>query len=143
MHCLLLRGHFGKPIRREILNSILQTIYIICAPIHPNSYFCIQISSVESGTNATRTFCFWNGDSLKRGPDSQTVKNPLIPGLNNSLFCLNEWDRKSEEKISIKDLPYALTNVTFENNLFVHSKVETGFHPREELEKMFADYTKK
>jgi HNH endonuclease len=48
---------------------------------------------------------------------------------------------KLQEKVSIKDLPHALTEVTYEDHLFVHSKVETGFHPREELEQIFADYT--
>ncbi|WP_199269630.1 HNH endonuclease signature motif containing protein [Formosa sp. L2A11] len=48
---------------------------------------------------------------------------------------------KLQEKVSIKDLPHALTEVTYEDNLFVHSKVETGFHPREELEQIFYDYT--
>ena len=48
---------------------------------------------------------------------------------------------KLEEKVSIMDLPHALTEITYEDNLFVHSKVETGFHPREELEQIFADYT--
>ena len=48
---------------------------------------------------------------------------------------------KLEEKITIKDLPHALNEVTYVDNLYIHSRVETGFHPREELEQIFADYT--
>ena len=46
-----------------------------------------------------------------------------------------------QEKVSIKDLPHSLTEVTYEDDLFVHSKVETGFHPREELEEIFTENT--
>lgn len=46
-----------------------------------------------------------------------------------------------QEVVSVKDLPHALTEVTYKDELFIHSKVETGFHPREELEQIFADYT--
>jgi len=48
---------------------------------------------------------------------------------------------KLQEVVSVKDLPHALTEVTYKDELFIHSKVETGFHPREELEQIFADYT--
>lgn len=46
-----------------------------------------------------------------------------------------------QEKLNTLDLPHALTEVTYEDNLFLHSKVETGFHPREELEEIFVGYT--
>lgn len=46
----------------------------------------------------------------------------------------------SEEE-SPKDLPHSLTVVTYEDSLFVHEKVELGFHPTEELEKIFNEYT--
>ncbi|MBC3846970.1 HNH endonuclease [Winogradskyella echinorum] len=45
------------------------------------------------------------------------------------------------EQVSIKDLPHSLSEVTYVDNLFLHSRVETGFHPREELEDIFAEYT--
>lgn len=48
---------------------------------------------------------------------------------------------KLQEVVSVKDLPHALTEVTYRDELFIHSKVETGFHPREELEQIFAEYT--
>lgn len=46
-----------------------------------------------------------------------------------------------EEKISNKDLPHSLTQISFEDGLFVHEKLELGFHPTEELEKIFNEYT--
>ena len=45
------------------------------------------------------------------------------------------------EKIPNKDLPHSLTEITYEDGLFVHSKIELGFHPTEELEELFANYT--
>lgn len=44
------------------------------------------------------------------------------------------------ERASDKDLPHSLTEITYEDGLFVHGKVESGFHPTEELEKLFDDY---
>jgi hypothetical protein len=44
------------------------------------------------------------------------------------------------EKVSDKDLPHSLAEVTYEDGLFVHGKVEAGFHPTEELEELFDDY---
>lgn len=45
------------------------------------------------------------------------------------------------ERISDKDLPHSLTEITYENRLFVHGKVESGFHPTEELTMIFNKYT--
>lgn len=45
------------------------------------------------------------------------------------------------ESVSNEDLPHSLTEITYENCLFVHTKMELGFHPTEELEKIFANYT--
>jgi hypothetical protein len=57
-----------------------------------------------------------------------------------------EWEpipiAKLSETISDKDLPHSLAEITYENSLFVHGKVETGFHPTEELEKIFDEYVK-
>lgn len=47
----------------------------------------------------------------------------------------------SEKRLD-RDLPHALAEVTYEDGLFIHGKVESGFHPTEELEIMFNDYTK-
>ena len=44
------------------------------------------------------------------------------------------------ERISDKDLSHSLAEITFEDGLFVHGKVETGFHPTEELEELFEKY---
>ena len=44
---------------------------------------------------------------------------------------------KLTEEVSIKDLTHVLNEVTFEDNLFIHSV--TVFYPKEELEKIFAD----
>lgn len=56
-----------------------------------------------------------------------------------------EWQPISlaqlSEKISDKDLPHSLAEVTYEDGLFVHGRVETGFHPTEELEEIFTEYT--
>ena len=46
------------------------------------------------------------------------------------------------ERIFDKDLPHSLTEVTYEDGFFVHGKVEYGFHPTEELEMIFNEYTK-
>lgn len=45
------------------------------------------------------------------------------------------------EKIFDKDLPHSLTEITYEDGLFVHGKVESGFHPTEALEMIFNEYT--
>jgi hypothetical protein len=45
------------------------------------------------------------------------------------------------EKVSAKELPHSLTEITYENGLFIHGKIETGFHPTEELEEIFKEYT--
>lgn len=45
-----------------------------------------------------------------------------------------------QEKVSDKELPHSLAEVTYEDGLFVHGKAETGFHPTEELEELFDDY---
>lgn len=44
------------------------------------------------------------------------------------------------EKVSNEELPHALTQVTYEAGLFVHEKIELGFHPTEELEELFANF---
>lgn len=44
------------------------------------------------------------------------------------------------ESVSDKDLPHSLTEITNEDGLFVHGKVESGFHPTEYLEELFEDY---
>ena len=46
-----------------------------------------------------------------------------------------------QENISNKDLPHSLTEITYEDGLFVHEKIELGFHPTEELEEIFNNYT--
>lgn len=46
------------------------------------------------------------------------------------------------ERISDEELPHSLSEVTYEDGLFVHGKVELGFHPTEELVKIFNEYTK-
>lgn len=46
------------------------------------------------------------------------------------------------ERILDKDLPHSLTEITYEEGLFIHGKVESGFHPTEELEMIFNEYTK-
>lgn len=45
------------------------------------------------------------------------------------------------EKVSDKDLPHSLAEVTYENGLFVHGRAESGFHPTEELEEIFTECT--
>ena len=46
-----------------------------------------------------------------------------------------------QEQVLLNDLPHSLNEITYKDNLFIHSKVESGFHPKEELEEMFADNT--
>jgi len=45
------------------------------------------------------------------------------------------------EKVFDKDLPHSLTEITFDDGLFVHEKMESAFHPTEELEELFNNYT--
>lgn len=45
------------------------------------------------------------------------------------------------EKVSDKELPYSLAEVNYEDGLFVHGRAESGFHPTEELEEIFTEYT--
>ena len=45
------------------------------------------------------------------------------------------------ERLSDKDLPHSIAEITYEDGLFVHGKVEYGFHPTVELEELFTDYT--
>ena len=46
-----------------------------------------------------------------------------------------------QEQVSISDLSHSLNEITYKDKLFIHSKVESGFHPKEELEEMFLDNT--
>ncbi|HRB71471.1 MAG TPA: hypothetical protein PK776_06445, partial [Flavobacterium sp.] len=44
-------------------------------------------------------------------------------------------------ELSDKNLPHSLTEITFEDGLFIHTRAESGFHPTEELYELFADCT--
>ncbi len=46
-----------------------------------------------------------------------------------------------KEEINPLDLPHSLSEVTYKDNLFIHSRVETGYHPTEHLEEIFDEYT--
>lgn len=61
----------------------------------------------------------------------QEVDGDLVP------IPLNELS----EQVSDKSLPHSLAIVTYQDGLFVHDRAETGFHPTEELEEIFANYT--
>ena len=45
------------------------------------------------------------------------------------------------EKVNEKDLPHSLVAISFEDGLFIHEKVESGFHPIEKLLEIFDNYT--
>lgn len=45
------------------------------------------------------------------------------------------------ERIFDQYLPHSLSEITYEDGLFVHRKVESGFHPTKELEMIFNQYT--
>lgn len=45
------------------------------------------------------------------------------------------------DKPSNTELNHSLNEITFENDLFIHTKLETGFHPTEELEEIFENYS--
>ena len=75
-----------------------------------------------------------------------------------SLFVLTkaayEWQERNggewmpvpiaelSEKVLDKDLQHSLAEITYEAGLFVHGRVDSGFHPTEELEMIFNEYTK-
>lgn len=44
------------------------------------------------------------------------------------------------ESVSDKDLPHSLTEITYKDGVFVHGKVESGFHPTEDLKELFEYY---
>lgn len=45
------------------------------------------------------------------------------------------------EEDFFQDLPHSISEITYEDGLFVHTKMELGFHPTEELKELFATYT--
>jgi hypothetical protein len=45
------------------------------------------------------------------------------------------------ERVSDKELPHSIAEITYEDGLFVHGTVEYGFHPTVELEELFTNYT--
>lgn len=47
------------------------------------------------------------------------------------------------DEYDINELSCSLTEVTYEQNLFVHKRIETGFMPKEYLEEVFKEYTAK
>lgn len=46
-----------------------------------------------------------------------------------------------KEEINSLDLPHSLSEVTYKDNLFIHSRVETSYHPKEHLEEIFDEFT--
>lgn len=46
-----------------------------------------------------------------------------------------------KEEINPLDLPHSLSEVTYKDNLFIHSRVEMGNHPTEHLEEIFDEFT--
>lgn len=48
---------------------------------------------------------------------------------------------KLTKKVLDEELPHSITKITYENGLFVHEKVESGFHPTEELDELFTEFT--
>lgn len=56
-----------------------------------------------------------------------------------------EWEpvpvSQLSETVYDADLPHSLAKITYKDGLFVHGKIETGFHQKEELEKIFDEYT--
>lgn len=47
------------------------------------------------------------------------------------------------DEYDINELSCSLTEVTYEQNLFVHKRIETEFMPKEYLEEVFKEYTAK
>lgn len=45
------------------------------------------------------------------------------------------------EKVNVKDLLLSITEITYEDNLFVHERVEGGFHPMDWIEEIFVNLT--
>lgn len=48
---------------------------------------------------------------------------------------------KLKEEINPLDIPHALNEVTYKDNLYLHLRVKTGMQPRKGLEKLFAECT--
>ncbi len=49
----------------------------------------------------------------------------------------------NKDEFSESELDYQLVVVVYEDNLFVHKRVETGFMPKEYLEELFIGKKKK
>lgn len=85
---------------------------------------------VKSGFSADRQSIFIMTESgyvyRERGGDHIPIPITELPGD----------DDYSDE------VNFALTEVTYEYGLFVHTKIGMGFYPKEYLEEQFADYTK-
>ncbi|MGC1631620.1 MAG: HNH endonuclease signature motif containing protein [Gelidibacter sp.] len=119
-------------------------------PSTPQEFECNPLKTYNDRlTNGTTFFRNHNGEYV-------VVKSGLSKDMQ-TLFVMTkadyvyrelkegEWQpvplAQLSEKISDKDLPHSLAEVTYEDGLFVHGRAESGFHPTEELEEIFTEYT--
>lgn len=112
----------GDPLQTYLDNLIEGAVFFTN---HNGSYLVLKSGISENGRSLivmTKAAYVWkeqeNGDYL-----------PIpINELSENEYC----DKGN----------YSLAEVTYRDHLFIHGKTECGFHPKEELERIFTDYTK-
>ena len=127
----------------------------------PNEYPCTpQEYSGDPLTayaaNLTENAVYWRNDN---GDREYVVVKYGFSEDRNSLYVMTKsayvWRSYSggdsmpvpvanlnKDEFSENELEYQLGEVVYEDNLFVHKRVETGFMPKEYLEEIFAKCTK-
>ena len=122
----------------------------------PNEYPCTpQKYSGDPLTayaaNLTENTVFWRNNNGER--EYLVVKYGFSEG-RNSIYVMTKsayvWQSQDDgdviavpianlnkDELSEDELNYQLGEVVYENNLFVHKRVETGFMPKEYLEELF------
>lgn len=107
--------------------------------------------------NLTDDAVFWRNQD---GDRAYSVAKYAYSNDGNSLIVMSRaayvWKKQADgdykpvsitqlgpDEYDINKLPYSLTEVTYEQNLFVHKRIETGFMPKEYLEEVFKEYTAK
>lgn len=127
----------------------------------PNEYPCTpQQYSGEPlrayAANLTENAVFWRNHNRER---EYMVANYGFSEDRHSLYVMTKsayvWRGQengetilelvanlSKEEIGENEINYQLAEVTYEDNLFVHKRVEVGFMPKDYLAELFAEYTK-
>lgn len=119
-------------------------------PCTPQQYSCEPLTAYAA--NLIENVVFWRNHNRDR---EYVVAKCRFSKDNQSLYVMTKsayvWRGEeiilvadlSKEEIGEDEINYQLAVVTYEDNLFVHKRVETGFMPKEYLDQIFNDYTNK